>query len=171
MTSPVVYPGSRSSEFVMIGVSVGLAVIGVLFALTDVFPMIERIGYGATTAIAGGAATVFAVGRLIRNPPELVLDSDGITVPRLGTVHWRQVAAVRVGTVGPHEALQVILHEPGQSSTRHREGFMLASGWDAVDGRKALVLSPSRMHPHSPYDIILQMKYQYPGLVVAPPAR
>lgn len=113
MRPPTVYRGSRAIQIMVLVGAVVITIAGVLYTLVDEFEMLERIGYGVPIAVCGGWATVLAVRWLIRNPPELVLDSVGITLPRIGTVHWHRVAVVRVGRVGPHEAVQMMLHCPG----------------------------------------------------------
>ncbi|MFE1596731.1 hypothetical protein [Nocardia sp. NPDC058705] len=170
MNEQTVYPGSRASRILAVVLGPVVGVIGVLFMMLEEFVVLERIVLGGGVLVVSTVGTASAVMALVRNRPELVLDAEGLLAPPARKIHWHEVAAVRLRKSGTSNAVEIILHELARRETRQRPlQRALHSGWSTVGDRKALILSPIRLHPYSTEAVVIEMLHYHPSLHVAAP--
>ncbi|MGW5917874.1 hypothetical protein ACWFPY_02675 [Nocardia fluminea] len=165
-----IYPGSRATQILAVALTPAVGVIGVMFMMLEEFVVLERIVLGGGVLVASIVGTPLAVIALVRNRPELVLDAEGLLVPPARKIRWHEVAAVRLRKSGPSNAVEIILHERARRETK-RSPLQRAvhSGWSTVGDRKAMTLSPTRLHPYSPEAVVIEMLHYHPSLHVAAP--
>ncbi|MEU4412529.1 hypothetical protein AB0G00_00065 [Nocardia salmonicida] len=170
MNEQTIYPGSRATQILAVVSAPLVGVIGVMFMMLEEFAVLERIVMGGGVLVASIMGTFLAVMALVRNRPELVIDTEGLLVPPARKIHWHEVAAVRLRKSGPSNAVEIILHErSGRETRRSPLQRALHSGWSTVGDRKAMTLSPTRLHPYSPEAVVVEMLHYHPRLHVAAP--
>ncbi|MFD3744822.1 hypothetical protein [Nocardia sp. NPDC058633] len=172
MNEQTIYPGSRAARILAVVMTPLAGVLGALFMMLEEFVALERIVLGGGVLVASIVGTPVAVTALVRNRPELVLDAEGLLVPPARKIRWHEVVAVRLRKSGSSNAVEIILHARStRNTTRTPLESVLYSGWSTVGDRKAMTLSPMRLHPYSPEAVVIEMLHYHPSLhVVAPEA-
>lgn len=147
---------------------------GVVFALVlllnDEIDIVVRIIHAVPVVIFTCMFLFTAVKGIVENLPELVLDATGIVAAVGGqqvAVGWHEIAAVRIRRYQWREAIEIVMHEQSDGSRPSRLNPAIASGWTIIEGHRALVVSPTRLRPHTAADIIHAMRMHRPTLFVA----
>lgn len=136
--------GKRSKVAVMLLLGIALTVLCTVLLTTQQTygqkPLWLLHAAGAAGTLLFGLATLRALVMLAKGVPDLVLDRDGIDIPNIGRIRWRDVNSVRAVSIRCSKLIILDLDVSKVPSGRARvwRRFLLAANRLTVGGPVAL---------------------------------